>query len=87
MLTRRTFVGSAAAYAAAGGVTPAKRVKLREFAYSQVKLTGGPIARMYRRIRAHFLELDEDRVLKVYRQRAGIACRVRDPAPYSPLAG
>ena len=76
MVSRRIFLGSAAACAvAAGAEGQAQRVKLREFAYSQVTLTEGPLAEMHRRMRAHFLTLDEDRLLKVYRQRAGM------PAP------
>jgi DUF1680 family protein len=79
MLSRRTFIGSAAACAVGARATrPTERVKLREFAYSQVTLTQGPVAEMYRRMRAHFLELDEDRVLKVYRQRAGLPAPGRD---------
>jgi DUF1680 family protein len=53
-------------------------MKLHEFAYSQVTLTEGPLADMYRRMRAHFLKLDEDCVLKVYRQRAGLPSPGRD---------
>ncbi len=52
--------------------------KLREFAYPQVKLTGGPLAAMYRRMHDHFLNVDEDRLLKVYRQRAGMPAPGRD---------
>lgn len=79
MLSRRTFLSGAAVCSAAGGTTkPADRIRLREFAYSQVALTEGPLADMYRRIRKHFLELDEDRVLKVYRQRAGLPAPGRD---------
>jgi DUF1680 family protein len=79
MLSRRTFLGSAAACAVAARATPApQRRKLREFAYSQVTLTEGPLAEMYRRMRTHFLGLDEDRILKVYRQRAGLPAPGRD---------
>ena len=79
MLSRRTFLGSAAACAAAAGAAqPAERLKLREFGYSQVTLTDGPLAAMYRRMHTHFLKLDEDRVLKVYRQRAGMPAPGRD---------
>src|SRR5215510_13317983 len=74
MLSRRNFLSGAAASAvAARAVPPEDRLKLREFSYSQVKLTEGPIAAMYERTRAHFLKLDEDRLLKVYRQRVGMA--------------
>lgn len=79
MLSRRTFLGSAAACAVGAGATrPEDRLKLREFRYSQVALTGGPIAEMYQRMRAHFLKLDEDRLLKIYRQRAGLPAPGRD---------
>jgi len=72
-------LGSAAACAvAAGAERPEDRLKLREFDYSQVKLNEGPIGDMYRRMQAHFLRLDEDRVLKVYRQRAGLPAPGRD---------
>lgn len=79
MLSRRTFLGSAAACAvAAGAARPEDRLKLREFSYSQVALTEGPMAAMYQRMRTHFLKLDEDRLLKVYRQRVGMPAPGRD---------
>src|SRR5215831_7162186 len=79
MLSRRKFLGGAAVCAAAAGATsPEIRLKLREFGYSQVKLTEGPLAAMYERTRAHFLKLDEDRLLKVYRQRVGMPAPGRD---------
>ena len=75
-VTRRQFLGSAAA-GVAGAAAPSRR-KLREFAYGDVRLTDGPIGEMYRRTQAHFLGLDEDRILKVYRQRAGLPAPGRD---------
>ena len=79
MLSRRIFLGSATACAlVTRAADPAQRHKLREFAYSQVTLTEGPIGDMYRRMYAHFLGLDEDRLLKVYRQRAGLPAPGRD---------
>lgn len=79
MLSRRSFLGSAAACAAGwGAAPPEERVRLREFSYSQVGLTGGPVAAMYHRLRAHYLNLDEDRLLKVYRQRVGMPAPGRD---------
>jgi DUF1680 family protein len=79
MLSRRSFLGGAAGLAAAAAtVRPEDRLKLREFAYSQVTLTEGPLAAMYERTRAHFLKLDEDRLLKVYRQRVGMPAPGRD---------
>jgi uncharacterized protein len=79
MLSRRTFLGGAAACAVAARATrPEDRLQLREFAYSQVTLTEGPMAAMYQRMRSHFLRLDEDRLLKVYRQRVGMPAPGRD---------
>src|SRR6266545_269412 len=81
MSTRREFLGTTAAMAlaneAAAAPTPRRR-KLHEFAYSEVALTGGPMAAQYRRTQEHFLGLDEDRILKVYRQRAGLPAPGRD---------
>ena len=77
--SRRAFLGGAASLAlSARAAQPASRLKLREFTYSQVKLTGGPLAAMHRRIHAHYLSLDEDRLLKVYRQRVGMPAPGRD---------
>jgi uncharacterized protein len=82
-VSRRTFLGSAAALAvsarAAGSTS--ERLRVREFAYAQVTLTDGPLAAMYQRTHAHFLKLDEDRLLKVYRQRVGL------PAPGADMGG
>src|SRR5215831_3481615 len=81
MLSRRTFLGSAASLALTARAAPAGTGRLKEFEYSQVKLTSGPLAAMYERMRAHFLKLDEDRLLKVYRQRVGM------PAPGPAMGG
>lgn len=79
MVSRRSFLGGAAACAAtAAAASPPPRARLREFAYSQVTLTEGPLADMYRRMRRHYLNVDEDRLLKVYRQRAGMPAPGRD---------
>ena len=81
-MTRRTFLGTAASLAVShrGQAAPA-RTRLKELAYSQVKLTGGPLGAQYERMHAAYLRLDEDRVLKVYRQRAGM------PAPGADMGG
>ncbi len=47
--------------------------RLREFDYGSVELTGGPLKSQYDFIHAHYLGLDNDRLLKVYRQHAGLA--------------
>jgi len=44
-----------------------------EFDYDQVQLTGGPLKQQFDRIHSSYLGLDNDRLLKVYRQRAGMA--------------
>src|SRR5208337_638684 len=49
--------------------------------YSDVKLTGGPLKAQFERIHTSYIGLDEDRLLKVYRQRAGM------PAPGEDMGG
>src|SRR3982751_6417993 len=85
--TRRTFLAaSTIGLATLPQITAkisdsASREKLREFKYFDVKLTGGPMKDQYDRVHAHFLSLDNDRLLKVYRQRAGL------PAPGEDMGG
>jgi DUF1680 family protein len=86
--TRRMFLQSLGAAVAASPASPLRaaepdsnRLKLREFHYSDVTITEGPFKRQYDRIHAHFLSLDNDRLLKVYRQRAGL------PAPGDDMGG
>lgn len=69
-------VGLAASGAAAAD--PAGREVVRELAYGDVRLTGGPLKAHYDRMHAHYLALDEDRLLKGYRQRAGLPAPGRD---------
>ncbi len=87
-VTRRTFLKSAALAAAAGHSSmPARALAgkgpqvLHEFAYGDVKLTGGPMKEHFDRVHASYLALDNDRLLKVYRQRAGL------PAPGKDMGG
>ena len=54
------------------------REVLREYPYGAVTLTGGPLQQQYDRIHANYLALDNDRLLKVYRQRAGLPSPGRD---------
>ena len=83
-LNRRTFVKAAAAFTAAprlyASATPS-REPLRQFDYADVQLTGGPFAEQYNALHAHYLALSNDRLLKVYRQRAGL------PAPGKDMGG
>jgi hypothetical protein len=85
--TRREFLQSSAAVlsnslvgrSAVGlpKVSPGREV-LREYPYGGVTLTGGPLQEQYERIHASYLALDNDRLLKVYRQRAGLPSSGRD---------
>jgi uncharacterized protein len=54
---------------------------LREYPFGAVTLTGGPLKQQYDRIHASYLALDNDRLLKVYRQRAGL------PSPGPDMGG
>lgn len=54
---------------------------LQELPYGAVQLTGGPLKAQYDRVHASYLALDNDRLLKVYRERAGL------PAPGKPMGG
>lgn len=65
-----------AAVAARGG-----KEALHEFPYGAVQLTGGVIKEQYDHIQAHYLALDNDRVLKVFREQAGL------PAPGPDMGG
>ena len=86
-LSRRAFLRTSAAAAAAVSVRPsalaatAPREPLRQLGYAEVQLTGGPFAEQYDSMHAHYLSLSNDRLLKVYRQRAGL------PAPGDAMGG
>lgn len=54
---------------------------VHEFPYGAVRLTGGVIKQHYDHIHAHYLALDNDRLLKVFRQNAGL------PAPGPDMGG
>ena len=54
---------------------------LDEFDYGAVRLTGGPLKEHYDRIHASYMTLDNDRLLQVYRERAGL------PAPGRRMGG
>ncbi len=93
-VSRRTFLktataSTAAAYAARvlpawaavdrGGI--AVNTPLTTFAYSDVELLSGPMKRQFEENHARFLNLDDDRLLKVFRQVAGL------PAPGEDMGG
>lgn len=60
---------------------PASRERLFQFRHADVKLTGGPLKAQFDRVHAYYLGLDEDRLLKGFRQRAGL------PAPGEEMGG
>ena len=92
-LTRRTFVKTftgAAALAGArfpfpawadAGVTMAGHADLSQFPYGSVRLLDGPMKRQFDDHHSLFLHLDDDRLLKVFRQVAGL------PAPGEDMGG
>ncbi|HVR23504.1 MAG TPA: twin-arginine translocation signal domain-containing protein, partial [Candidatus Polarisedimenticolia bacterium] len=84
-LSRRTFLqtataATAAAYAshvlpawaAVDRGTVATNTQLTTFAYSEVELFDSPMKRQFEENHARFLNLDDDRLLKVFRQVAGL---------------
>jgi uncharacterized protein len=93
-LTRRTFLKTTAAttaamyaaralpaWAATDPGTVAIQTPLSTFAYSDVELFDGPMKRQFDESHARFLHLDDDRLLKVFRQAAG------QPAPGEDMGG
>jgi DUF1680 family protein len=85
-LSRRNFLKTAAATAALSRTAFADTLAppleaLTELPYGAVTLTGGPLKQHYDQIHTHYLALDNDRLLKVYRQRAGL------PAPGKDMGG
>jgi uncharacterized protein len=93
-LSRRTFlqtatVTTAAAYAsrvlpvwaAVDRGTVATNTLLTTFAYSEVELFDSPMKRQFEENHARFLNLDDDRLLKVFREVAGL------PAPGEDMGG
>jgi hypothetical protein len=52
---------------------PSPGARLKDFDYGGVQLTGGPLKSQYDFIHAHYLALDDNRLLRVYRQHAGLA--------------
>jgi len=93
-VSRRTFLKVATVASAAGlasRVIPAHaevakgtvaiNTPLTTFAYSEVELLDGPMKRQFEENHARFLNLDDDRLLKVFRQVAGL------PAPGEDMGG
>ena len=92
-LSRREFMNCAACAATATalaslpvsrafGATPGQDLEvMREFPYGAVRLTSGPLKEHFDHIHAHYLALDNDRILKVFREHAGL------PAPGPDMGG
>jgi DUF1680 family protein len=77
-----TGVVDASPAAPADSASPqAPRLALRPFAYSDVQVTGGPMAVQERAARKFYLNLNEDSLLQGFRLRAGL------PAPGKPMGG
>ena len=64
--------------------TPAKDAvvpEISQFAYSDVQMLDGPMLEQFKRNHAFFLALDDDSLLKPFRQQAGL------PAPGEDMGG
>ena len=79
MLTRRELLQLAAVSPVIAA--PRGDASLSTFDYSQVELLDGPLRRQFDTNHAFFLRLDDDRMLKIYRQRVGL------PAPGADMGG
>ena len=90
--SRRTFLKSGAAVAAAALVRPRSGFAgtdnalqitppLSQFGYGDVELLSGPVREQFDRNHKFYLALDEDSLLKPFRQRAGL------PAPGDDMGG
>jgi uncharacterized protein len=60
---------------------------LTTFAYSDVQFQDGPMKRQFEENHARFLALDEDRMLKVFRQVAGLSAPGEDMGGWYDLTG
>jgi len=69
------------AWAAAPAAATAGAEVMHEFPYGAVTLTGGPLKAQFDRVHAHYLAFDNDRILKVFRENAGM------PAPGPDMGG
>lgn len=90
--SRRTFLQSASAFAAAALSAPRRdfadpaghadrEPSLNQFDYSEVELLDGPLRQQFETNHAFYRDLDEDSLLKPFRQRAGL------PAPGEDMGG
>jgi DUF1680 family protein len=98
--TRRSFLKTTSALAAgtyAARLVPARAAAdpgtvavhppLSCFAYSDVELLDSPLKRQFEENHARFLNLDDDRLLKVFRQVAGLSAPGEDMGGWYDLTG
>src|SRR5215510_9431972 len=99
-VSRRTFLHTATAAAAvcasplrparaatAEGGSVAVTLPLATFPYADVQLLDGPMKRQFDENHERFLHLDDDRMLKVYRQVAGMRAPGEDMGGWYDLTG
>jgi uncharacterized protein len=99
-VSRRTFLKAASASAAASYAARALpawgaadrgavaiNTPLTTFSYSEVELLDGPMKQQFDENHARFLNLDEDRLLKVFRQVAGLPSPGEDMGGWYDLTG
>ena len=87
--SRRSFLRTGAALAAASVASPRRALAvdaappapLTQFGYGDVELLDGPLRQQFQSNHAFYAALDEDALLKPYRQRAGL------PAPGPDMGG
>jgi DUF1680 family protein len=79
---RELLIGGASALLVASAIGPAtsrahasapSQRKLQSLGYDNVRLTRGPLKEQYDHTLNFFLNLEDDRILKVYRQKAGLS--------------
>ena len=75
------------AWAAADKSLVAVSTPLKTFAYSDVQLLDGPMKRQFEENHSRFQNLDDDRMLKVFRQVAGLAAPGEDMGGWYDLTG
>ena len=90
--TGATAAGVYAAYAFPARANPEKGLvavstPLATVAYADVQLHDGPMKRQFEENHARFLNLDDDRMLKVFRQVAGLAAPGEDMGGWYDLTG
>jgi DUF1680 family protein len=79
-LTATSFAGHTSLYAAATA-DPAATARLNLFDYRQIELIEGPLRQQFQTNHAFYAALDENALLKPFRQRAGL------PAPGDEMGG